>query len=296
VFDVSSQFGADKFIWQAHSSNADLVHSATLRRTGDWASLGCVVYNELTGLLSYFAFNLLPFPVTEYPAEGVYDECQVDKSGRWLLIKDNVDGLDGEDNVIVDLLTGTRTTFLDAAGAAGHSDSGFGYMVAQDNWNSAPGAVRLWTFGQPFPSAQPGTLPQGRLVYHTTDWFADIGHVAHSNAKPGIPPSQQYACGGNARREQLPRNNEIVCFGLDGSLQVLVVAPVMTDLDAPGGGDDDYAKLPKGNLDVTGRYFLWTSNAGGNRLDAFIVKVPGHLLTSAPGGGPLSIPAIPLRP
>jgi hypothetical protein len=52
----------------------------------------------------------------------------------------------------------------------------------------------------------------------------------------------------------------------------------MTDLDAPGGGRDDYNKLPKGNLDVTGQYFIWTSNVGGNRLDAFIVKVPGHLL------------------
>jgi hypothetical protein len=36
--------------------------------------------------------------------------------------------------------------------------------------------------------------------------------------------------------------------------------------------------MPKGNLDVTGQYFIWTSNMGGNRLDAFIVKVPSHLL------------------
>src|SRR6185503_8496623 len=74
-----------------------------------------------------------------------------------------------------------------------------------------------------------------------------------------------------------PRANEILCFPLDGSLRVLVVAPVMTDLDARGGGDD-YAKLPKGNLDVTGRYFIWTSNVGGDRLDAFVVKVPGERL------------------
>jgi hypothetical protein len=35
----------------------------------------------------------------------------------------------------------------------------------------------------------------------------------------------------------------------------LIVAPVMTDLNA-GGGGDDYAKAPKGNLDITGRYFI----------------------------------------
>jgi hypothetical protein len=26
--------------------------------------------------------------------------------------------------------------------------------------------------------------------------------------------------------------------------------------------------MPKGNLDTSGQYFIWTSNAGTNRLDA----------------------------
>src|SRR5437773_8291174 len=65
---------------------------------------------------------------------------------------------------------------------------------------------------------------------------------------------------------------------MDGSFKVLVVAPVMTDLNAPGGGSDDYVKQPKGNLDLTGQYFIWTSNTGGNRLDAFVVKIPSQVL------------------
>jgi hypothetical protein len=89
--------------------------------------------------------------------------------------------------------------------------------------------------------------------------------------------------------------DEIVCFRLnpdhnaDGGLDVLVVAQVMTDLDAAGGRDfdgDDYEQLPKGNLDVTGEYFLWTTNLGGNRLDAFLVKIPSHRLTDMPAPGP----------
>lgn len=42
----------------------------------------------------------------------------------------------------------------------------------------------------------------------------------------------------------------------------------------------DYHRQPKGNLDVTGEWFVWTTNTGGigNRLDAFIVKVPKGLL------------------
>jgi hypothetical protein len=48
-----------------------------------------------------------------------------------------------------------------------------------------------------------------------------------------------------------------------GSLRALVIAPCMVDFDATGGGvgpDAEYAKRPKGNVDVTGRYFVWTSN------------------------------------
>ena len=51
---------------------------------------------------------------------------------------------------------------------------------------------------------------------------------------------------------------------------------------APAGGccAGDYSKYPKGNLDVTGRYFIWTTNLSGNRLDAFVVKVPSQLLVA----------------
>ena len=56
-----------------------------------------------------------------------------------------------------------------------------------------------------------------------------------------------------------------------------MIAPVMTRLTARGGGDE-YAKYPKGNLDVTGRYFIWTDNMASTRLDAFVVKVPAQLL------------------
>ena len=117
------------------------------------------------------------------------------------------------------------------------------------------------------------------------DWNVSApNHVSHANAKLGVNPEQQYACGSGANRTNTNRANEIICFPLDGSLRVLVVAPVMTDLNAAGGGDD-YSKAPKGNMDVAGQYFIWTSNLRGNRLDAFLVRVPSQLLT---GQGPAS--------
>ena len=264
VFNAAAQFGANRYIWQAHSSDDDRVHSATLRDTSTYEMLGCLVYREDTAQFSWF------------PKVGDFDECHIDKSGRWLVSLENVDGAYGEDNRIFDLQTGTERRVLDQDGAPGHMDTGFGYMVGMDNWNSQPNAVRRDTFSQtPIP---------GPVVYHDSDWFAlSADHVAHGNAKPGVPPGQQFACGSGATRQSLPRGNELVCFKLNTSMDVLVVAPTMVDLDASGGGDD-YGKFPKANLDVTGRYMIWTSNRGGNRLDAFLVEVPYELLTGGGGG------------
>jgi hypothetical protein len=262
VFDVSSNpglFGTNRMIWQLHSSNDDRVHSGTLKDRSSYAELGCFAYREDTSQFFYF------------PRIGAYDECHIDKSGRWLLIKENVDGRNGEDNRMIDLTTGTETRLLDENGAAGHSDNGYGYFVAADNYDNRPNAIKVWKFGQ--------TPAQGTLVYHNNDWNVGApNHVSHGNSTDSVAPEQQYACGSSANSSNTARANEIICFALDGSMRVLIVAPVMTNLSAPGGGDS-YWKMPKGNLDVTGNYFIWTTNLGGGRLDAFIVRVPGHLLT-----------------
>jgi hypothetical protein len=207
----------------------------------------------------------------------------VDKSGRWLVIKENVDGRNREDNRVIDLETGGQRVLLDENGAGGHSDLGYGYMVAFDNFNLRPGAVRTWRFDMDLQGGQPvaPVSGQGTLNYHLTDWTA-AGHIAHGNAGPDADPERQTACISNASRHNHARVNEIVCYRLDGSLDALVVAPTLTDLDAAGGGSQDYSKLPKGNLDVTGEFFIWTSNAGTNRLDAFLVRVPMHLLETDP--------------
>jgi len=166
-------------------------------------------------------------------------------------------------------VTGQERILLDRAGAAGHSDMGHGYMIAADNYASAANTWKVWDFNA-------ATL-NGVVTYANADWNVEApAHVTHSNAVPG-PAAAQYACGSSANRSNSAAANEIVCFGLAGSGSALVVAPVMTSLDASGGGDD-YASFPKGNLDVTGKYFIWSSNMGGARLDVFLVKVPDHLL------------------
>ncbi len=271
VFDIKSELGSGYTLWQVHSSDDDRVHSATVRNSSSYAMLGCMVYQEDISKFSYF------------PKKGDYDECQVDRSGKWLVIKEDVDGRDGEDNRIIGLQTGEERVLLDRDGAGGHSDLGFGYMIANDNWANDANTVKVWDFNS--------NPLRGVTAYSNKDWnVAAPAHISHTNARPNVPMSSQHACGSSANSRNSSAANEIVCFRMDSSRDVLVVAPVMTSLSASGGGDS-YNKMPKGNLDVTGQYFVWTSNMGGSRLDAFLVKVPTHHLSGGKAPAPAPAPA-----
>ena len=269
VFDITAQFGSGRYVWQTHSSNDDLVHSGALRVSATGEDLGCFVFNETTRKFSFF------------PKIGTYNECHLDKAGRYLLIQENTDGQYGDESVFIELETGKQTIVMDQNGGLGHADLGFGYALGMDNWNSLPGAAITFSLAG---------IVKGPAVFYSNNWNMNpVNHVSHLNAKSTIPMSQQFACGSNA--DYGSAQNEVVCFRLDASHDQLIVAPVMTDMNAPGGGSE-YAKYPKGNLDISGRYFIWTSNMGGNRLDAFLVKVPSHLLT---GSGDYAAPAAPVN-
>lgn len=259
VFDAASAYGADKYVWQTHSSNDDQFHSATLRSRTTDEMLGCLYYREDLGQFSFFQ------------KIGAFDECHLDKSGRWLVSLENIDGQYDVDMRVFDMSVGVETArILDQDGAPGHLDMGYGYMVAADDWHAMPNAAVTWRLDS--------APVKGPAVFYNRDWTVSAAnHLSHGNARPDVPMEKQYACGSDADR--VPNAaNEVVCFRLDGSRDVLVVAPVMTDLDASGGGTDSYAKAPKGNLDVSGEYFIWTTNLGGGRLDAFLVKVPSNRL------------------
>jgi hypothetical protein len=270
VFNVQNELGGGRQLWQAHSSDDDRVHSATVKNNS-YADLGCVVYREDTNQAVFF------------PKIGGYDECQIDKSGKWLVIKEDVDGRNGEDNRIINVDTLEERVLLDEDGAGGHSDMGHGYMIAQDNWASRANTQLMWKFDQ--------QNLQGTRVYYNNDWGGQApAHVSHTNSLPGVPTNKQFACGSSVNQTNYAHGNEIICFGLVPDGPTLVVAPVMTSLNS-SGGDNNYGKAPKGNLDVTGRFFIWTSNMRSSRLDTFMVKVPAQLLD---GVDPLPEPPPPL--
>jgi len=285
VFDSTTQYPGT-VIHQTNSSNDDDVHSATLEDAKTYAVKGCIVYKESTKHFTFFAAN------------GKFDECQIDKGGRYLEIKEKLPSdpcvACDEDDVIEDLQTGSQQVLFDKDGAGGHSDLGYGAMVASDNWNTQANAWRVWQFGQ--------SSLQGNLVYFGGSWgtFAP-SHVSWSSATDGTPLSQQYVCGAAAVATTDQRENDIQCFTLGSTsptsttgLQSLIVAPVMTSVSATGGSGPcpnclSYGQDPKGNLDPTGQYFFWVSNMGGSRMDAFMVRIPTQVMGIASTEGSVTI-------
>ena len=272
VFDTTSQYPGT-VIHQTNSSNDDDVHSATLENASTFAVEGCIAYKASS---NHFYF---------FPAQGKFDECQIDKSGRYLEIKEKLPqdtcASCDEDDVIEDLQTGTQQVLLDKDGAGGHSDLGYGYMAASDNWNTEPNAWRVWQLGQ--------SSLTGNLVYYGGTWgIFSPSHMSWANASATAPLSQQYMCGAAATASTSQRDNDVQCFTLDpttpvANLQALIVAPVMTSTSGTGGSGPcpsclSYGQDPKGNLDPTGQYFFWVSNMGGSRMDAFMVQVPTQVM------------------
>lgn len=221
------------YLWQPHSSDDGRCHSATFRAASDDSNRGAIVSR--------------PGGVVVFPARDEFDECQIDRTGRYLLIKE------GTSNRIEDLDAGTSATITDPDGAVGHSDNGPGFVVGEDDHHRQPGAFVRIAFEN---------LSDRRLIYHTTDWQAMARHVSLAGDR---------ALMSSACRVNVPRANELVLAPLDGSLNCTVVAPNLVDLDA---GGDDYRNLPKANMDVAGEWACWSANCGTDRLDVFLVRLP----------------------
>ena len=247
VFDVAAQFGPDRYIWQMHSSSDDRVHSATLRSSVTYEMLGCIVYREDTRTFRSF------------PKIGDFDECQVDKSGRWLADQ-------GERRRRL------RRGQSDRRPRGGHRDA-----VPRPGGSRRPLRHRPRLHGRrrttgtrcPAPSACgrsasrcPACRPRARSCTGRRTGRSTSDTSPTPTRGPACRSISNSRAEARRRRSSLPRANEIVCFRLDASLAGAGGGAHDDRPQRGGRGQSDYAKLPKGNLDVTGQYFIWTSNAG----------------------------------
>jgi putative lipoic acid-binding regulatory protein len=266
--------GTNVRVWAATGSDDGNSWAMTVR-VGGGSDVGCALYHRPTNAWHYLAYG--------------GGDCFVDKSGTyWTASIAPRDIRKGTMNPFT-----VGDTLTDPMGAPGHLDHGFGFLIGEDNW-AGPQELRLWDLSQPFTAAG-----QGRTVHTMVQWGTDsYVQPTMGNARPATMATigSQFACStatfSTAPSPPVAREREIVCFPLDGSGRMLVVAPNMTNMAAPGGGIP-YYRAPKGNLDTTGEYYYWITNLGGNRLEAFLVRVPWQVLMGG-GSGDTTLPTVAL--
>jgi hypothetical protein len=194
--------------------------------------------------------------VFQQNAQEGLDEVQVDKTGRYLVIKTGKQGRDVVEVRIADLNTGKLEDLTDNEPdfAPGHSDNGRGTVLGADNWRN-----RL-TFRK---------LSEPHRFYSALDLGSDWSQDYHISM---LADDERWALVSFYVGNSLPSTgvfrNEIVLVATDGSQKVRRLAHHRTVFK-------EYWDSPRANVSRDGRFALFTSNWGGRtRRDVFILRIP----------------------
>ncbi|MGA7964437.1 MAG: hypothetical protein WCB49_00795 [Gammaproteobacteria bacterium] len=272
------------------SANDDV--SSCIAENSSYARKACIVYTNSTG-------EFVTFP--EQTSYGVH-QCAITPDGKSVLMEEKTPSTCSrcdQDTVIGDVATGTQTIVGNQIGGGGHSAPGYGYYIQNMNWDLTYDGAYLWNvddlsepagyvFAQPWRNQCVGDPAICSSVPEHPTWL---------NAVPAsvTPIAQQYACDDSISSLNVPFANQVFCYNLDTSvppaqLKSLIVAPVMTGDSNTGCGTLKYDNLPKGNIDPTGNYLIWSSNLETNTdCQVFIVKIPVSQLEPPPTPPPASV-------
>jgi hypothetical protein len=184
---------------------------------------------------------------------ATFDEVEVDKSGRYVVVKAKFDNK--VDVQVVDLQTGSVENLTDPAPdfSPGHSGNGRQIVVGHDNWNNQFTARKLATPHQ-FQT----------VIGFGNDW-SQANHVSMLADNEGWCVISNYTVGNGPVG---PFRNEIFQASTDGSQRVRRIAHHRSVFR-------DYWDTPRADISRDGRFIAFTSNWGSNtRRDVFIIKVP----------------------
>lgn len=188
--------------------------------------------------------------------EGL-DEVQIDKSGRYLVIKTDGQGKSAIQVRILDIDTGAVAELTDGPPdyAPGHGDVGFGEVIGADNWLNR---MRLRKLSDPHTK---------KTIFDLgNDWTQDI-HVSWLLDDRAWVLYSLYSLSACDSRGLF--HNEIILMRTDGSEEVRRLTHHRSCVS-------DYWDSPRANISRDGRFVAFTSNWGGvDRRDVFILKVTG---------------------
>ena len=242
VKDLAGELPPGGIIAQMSKSLNDMVFGFTMKDKGH-RSQGCIAWRRDTDKV-----------VLRQDVPGL-DEVQVDKSGRFCLVKTGKQGKGVIEVKVADLATGRVTDLVDNAPdfAPGHSDNGHGVVIGADNWRNtitfrhlaAPHEHRIaldfkndWSQGL-----------HVSMRADDGDWALVSLYKANRNKSSGV------------------FMNELVLAATDGSGRVRRLAHHRSVYKS-------YWDSPRACISRDGRFVVYTSNWGvGGRRDVYILKV-----------------------
>lgn len=182
-----------------------------------------------------------------------YDEVELDKTGRYLVVKAEIGG--GVDFQVVDLETGNVQGLTDSLPdySPGHSDNGHQMVVGHDNWNNQYTARSLATPHQ-----------FQRVISFGNDW-SQSNHLSMLGDNESWCLISNFTSGSGPVG---PFRQEIFQASTDGTQSVRRLAHHHSVYR-------DYWDTPRANMSRDGRFVVFTSNWGSaTRRDVFIIRVP----------------------
>lgn len=226
--DRESVWRSNYNLWQCHSSYDERVHSASLK-DDNWEIRFWGVSKDGSE--------------KKYDLHEEPDECQIDKSGRFLTAKE-VTRDEKLQNRVINIQSGKDITITNEQGSLGHSDCGFGFMIGENAKSDRPGALEYVNLE---------TLHRQQM-YSTGIW--NMGYVSFTNAREGSIDNQYCL---------VTTPNELILVQLNGEGNGRKISDNFTQ-------SQDYEKRPKANLCPLGEFAIWTA-WNENKMKAFLVRI-----------------------
>lgn len=220
-YNVAFRLNADENVWQAHGDYYDTKFSCTVKDL-NW------YFKEWYAAGKRFAFK------------GEPDECQIDKSGEYLLTKEGI-----SENNIYHIDSGHYDNVSDYSGALGHSDNGFKCAIGEFDKSDFAGDVHLLPFDN---------IDKHRMLYSTGIW--NMGYFSFGNAKPQKALENSYGL--------VTTPKDIRQIKLDGSGSVRKICEIYSP-------NEPYENRVKANICPEGEFAVFTM---GSPLKLYVVRIP----------------------
>lgn len=247
VRDFSTMFSG-QYLWQMSRSLDDDVFAFARRDNASYAMLG------------YFAWRRSTDTILVDQSTSEIDEVQLDKDGKFLVVKTGQSGHGVVEVRVADLTTSSFADLVDDGPdfAPGHSDNGHGIVVGVDNWTNRYTVRKLAT-----PHQLASALDFGN------DW-SSASHVSFLADDESYVIASIYQFGAHAPGLF---HDEIVAFATDGSQAVRRLAHHRSSIAG-------YADMPRANISRDGCFVAFTSNWGGGKHDVFVVSLASDSSTA----------------